>query len=192
MQLGYSSKRERASPETFSRGGCFCSCSPWSPEWKTSDPYYLSLPRHCHLPPLKPPTHSCVTGHRRHLLTLQSLLLNWKDDNIWTVCFSLTHSFYILGDLSIRVCQVSYILASQSLNFLTSKTPFHISPPCSRPCHHTNSKILIQSTHSLYYILFFLMTYLCPIPIILLPCRDSQSTDITMSWRDFSLASYPA
>lgn len=44
----------------------------------------------------------------------------WSIPTIGFMCFSITYSLYILGDFNIYVCQVSYILASQSLNFFTS------------------------------------------------------------------------
>ncbi len=92
---------------------------------------------------LKPTTHCCVTSH----LLMSSVdrevtFLHLGKTDIWRDVFLSNNTFYILADLSVHVCLVSYILASQLLNFLSSKYLFHLVSTHSRPCCHTTFKIL--------------------------------------------------
>lgn len=65
--------------------------------------------------------------------------------------FSLTYSFYILGYLSIHICMVSYILASQFMNYLYSKILFQVLSTHSRLCCHTTSKIWMPTFPITFY-----------------------------------------
>lgn len=106
---------------------------------------------------LKPTTHCCVTSH----LLMSSVdrevtFLHLGKTDIWRDVFLSNNTFYILADLSVHVCLVSYILASQLLNFLSSKYLFHLVSTHSRPCCHTTFKIL-----SAHFLLSFQMMYSC-------------------------------
>lgn len=148
LQLGYASKR--VLPLRPSQVVAIFSPTALQPWVKIFDPYPPTTAKT--LPvfflssvPLKTTTQSCITSHLLMSPTDLAVtsLHSGKNTTSGLMCFSLTYSFYILGDLSTNVHQVSYILASQSLNFLTSKNLFHILSTGSRPCHRTTSKILI-------------------------------------------------
>ena len=116
--------------------------------WKCFVLTYLPRQDTACLPPLlaslKLKTYSRITSYL--LMSSAELAVTFLHSGKTTsgsMCFSLTYCFYILGNLIIHVCQVSYTLDHQFLNFLPSKNLFHILSTCSRPCHHTTSKIVI-------------------------------------------------